>query len=216
VSSTSSNKEEDKNDEADNIADLVDKVMTDVKHPHKELELAALDKELFDAKLTADSPNANMYAKIVAKQCEVNEFQSHHLNEIVSYIEQKAKYPTKEIQLNADALVTLDELLLIAEADNAFGLMSLLRLLVLTDEMCDRYKDFLVVDQMLHKCGIPFSTDDTINNDEHKKPEQSDAQIGLALLQFTTLGTVSHLYAKKVQTVKENVINITICALEVS
>jgi len=36
----------------------------------------------------------------------------------------------------------------------------------------------------------------------------------MSLLQFTTLGTVSHLYAKKIQTVNDNVLNMAISALE--
>ncbi|ETO32939.1 hypothetical protein RFI_04170, partial [Reticulomyxa filosa] len=194
---TTTTNADEKSEESDSIADLLDKVISKKQHPHQQLELSALDKELFEAKLTIDTANANMYARIVTKQCEVNEFQSQHLNEIVSYIEQKTKNPAKDTRLNSDALATLDELLLIAEADNAFGLMSLLRLLVLTDEMYERYKDFLVVDQMLHKCGIPFFTEETSSQEEHKKSDTStqetDADVGLGLLQFTTLGTVSQI-----------------------
>eukprot|EP01084_Bolivina_argentea_P014308 26731_1 len=124
-----------------------------------------------------------------------------------------------KLKLNDDIFEILDELLLMSSTEELFPIVSLLRLLLVYPSVCNRYnKDFMIINQILYKIGIPFEEE----NDDNDEEKDDDDNIGINLLdihllQFTTIAAVSHLYNGEgdMISIGNNFINLSLNALKI-
>merc|ERR1712113_125077 len=101
-----------------------------------------------------------------------------------------------------------------------FPMVSLLRLLLCLDAVRHRYcADFMIIQQMLYKIGIPFETE-VIDDEEEKQEDIVENEMNLSdlhMLQFTAISAVSHLYGGQgeLQKIEGDFVNLGINALRV-
>ena len=110
--------------------------------------------------------------------------------------------------MSDDALEVLDELMLMSTDSSLFPLIALLKLLMVYPRVFDRYKDLMIVNQILYRIGIPFEDEEKdinlmINefkndnnnnnnnqNNNNENDEKTEAIPNLHLLQFNALCAV--------------------------
>jgi len=153
--------------------------------------------------------------------------QQHAFNELVKFLDRKRAAKKKgmdiKLKLNEDTLEILDELLLMTEAESLFPIVSLLRLLLIDPFVSKRYtKDFMIINQILYKIGIPFEEEQELEEKENKEEYEEMQDMNLMdihLLQFTAIGAVSHLYNGQdidaMLDIDDNFINLGLNALNV-
>ena len=109
---------------------------------------------------------------------------------------------TLKLKVKEGALEMLDEMLLMTESEALFAIVSVLRLLLVFGAIRDRYTaDFMIVQQILYKIGIPFEhevddekADAVEHHDDDEEEEDGMSFMDIHLLQFTAISAVSHLY----------------------
>jgi len=198
-------------------------------HRHHKVELKVLGHEL-SAKMTADSKNGKLYVAMMSRNAEMtNPRQQEAMRELVTFLDRKAAAKKKGLKLKLSvkegALEILDEMLLMTESEDLFPIVSVLRLLLVFGAIRDRYTaDFMIIQQILYKIGIPFEEEvadeavpeekaDALQNDDEEEMNFMD----IHLLQFTAISAVSHLYHGKGGAVEADphFINLGVNALRV-
>ena len=105
-------------------------------------------------------------------------------------------------------------------------MVSLLRLLLVYPEICDRYtKDFMIITQILYKIGIQFEDEEDITTPADEKGTDNDDDeeeelnfMDINLLQFTSISAVSNLYHGKndgLINIDDNFINLGLNGLRI-
>ncbi len=91
-------------------------------------------------------------------------------------------------KLNDNTFVVLDELILISESKYLFRMISILKLLLLNDSICNRYNcDFTIINQILYKINIPFEElNERYEEKEEKNNMEMDNEIEMNLMDIKT------------------------------